>query len=57
MAGAADDQMVMDGDAELLGRVGDFARHVDVGARRRRVAAGVIVDLPSKYTYQFEIPK
>ena len=44
MAVAADDQVVVDGDAELLADLDDRLRHLDVGARRRRVAGGVVVD-------------
>ena len=41
---AADDQVVVDGDAERLADLDDRLRHLDVGARRRRVAGGVVVD-------------
>src|SRR3546814_17422544 len=44
MARKADDDVVVDRDAELLRGVGDLAGHVDVGARRRRVAARAVVD-------------
>ena len=42
----ADDDVVVDRDAEGLGRLDDGLRHVDVGVRRRRVARGVVVDEP-----------
>ena len=45
MAVAADDDVVVDSDAEGRRGVDDLARHLDVGARRRRVARGAVVDL------------
>ncbi len=43
MAVAADDDVIMKGDAELFPGIDDFSRHVDVGDRRGRVAGWVIV--------------
>lgn len=40
---AADDDVVVDLDAERAGDVDDLARHLDVGVGRRRVARGVVV--------------
>lgn len=34
----ADDDVIMNGDAERFGRLDDQLGHLDVGARRRRVA-------------------
>ena len=44
MAVAADDDMVVDRNAERLCDINEFARHLHIGARRGRVAGGVIVD-------------
>ena len=43
---AADDDVVVHRDAERLRHVDDRLCHVDVGARGRRVAGGMIVDEP-----------
>lgn len=43
MAPAADDQVVVDENAEGFRRIRDLPGHVDVGARGRRVAGGVVV--------------
>ncbi len=43
MAVPADNDMIMDGDAEWAGRVDDQLGHLDIGARRRRIARRVIV--------------
>ena len=40
---AADDDMVVQGDADSGGGILDLARHLDIGARRRWIAAWVIV--------------
>ena len=40
---AADDDVVVDGDAERLGGIDDLLRHVDVGAGGRGIARGVVV--------------
>lgn len=42
----ADDQVVVQRDAKGAGGVLHLAGHRDVGLRRRRVAAGVVVDHP-----------
>ena len=44
MAAAGDDQMIMDPDRQLVGRLDDLAGDLDIGARRRRVAGRVVVD-------------
>jgi hypothetical protein len=44
VAVAADDDVVVDDDAERLCHLGDLLRHPDVGGRRRGVARGVVVD-------------
>ena len=43
MAFTANDNMVVNGDAEGCGACDDLLRHVDVGTRRRRVARRVVV--------------
>ena len=43
MALLADDDVVMHHDAEILRRRDDLLGHLDIGAGRRRVAGGVIV--------------
>jgi hypothetical protein len=43
MAFLADDNVVVHRDAERLCHGDDLLRHLDVGARRRRVAGWVIV--------------
>ena len=40
----ADDDVVVHLDPQRLGHVNDLARHVDVGARRGRVAGRVVVN-------------
>ena len=55
MAGTADDDVVVDGDAQFLGRIGDLAGHVDVGPRRRRVAARMIVQHTTNFGIYLEI--
>lgn len=49
MACFADDDVIVDGDAERLCRVDDQFRHVDIGTRRCRIARRMIVDQPSKF--------
>lgn len=44
MAALADDDVVVDGDAERLGDLDQRAGHLDVGARGGRIAGGVVVD-------------
>jgi hypothetical protein len=39
----ADDNVVVHGNAERLRHVDDLLGHLDIGARRRRVAGGVVV--------------
>ena len=43
MAVLADDDVVMDGDAERSRDIDDRLRHRNVGARGRRIAGGVVV--------------
>ena len=43
VTGLADDDVVVDRDAELGRGLLDLARHLDVGLGRRRVARGVVV--------------
>jgi hypothetical protein len=50
----ADDDVVVHRDAERLGDVGDRLRHLDVGARRRRIAGWVVVDDALNSIYLFE---
>ena len=40
----ADDDVVVHRDAERARHLDDLARHLDVGARRRRIAGGMVVD-------------
>ena len=54
MAVLADDDVVVNRYAERLCRIDNHFRHVDIGARRRRVAGGMVVDQPMnliKYIY------
>src|SRR4051812_34103925 len=44
MAAAGDDQVIVDPDRQLVGRLDDLAGDLDIGARRRRVAGRVVVD-------------
>lgn len=46
MSVAADNDVVMHGDAERLGDVDNLARYIDVGARRSRIAGRMIVQQP-----------
>ncbi len=39
----ADDDVIVHGNAERRSHRDDLLRHLDVGARRRRIAGGVIV--------------
>ena len=52
---APDDDVVVHGDAQPLARLDDLLRHLDVGARRRRIAGGMIVQLPLDVSYLVEI--
>ena len=40
----ADDDVVVHGNAERTRHVDDRLRHLDVGARRRRIARGMVVE-------------
>ena len=48
MAVLADDDVIVHGDAERPRRLDHGFCHVDVGARRRRIAGGMVVDQPVK---------
>ena len=50
----ADDDVVVDCDAERLCRVDDLARHFDVGVGGRRVAGGVVVDQDQRAGVEFQ---
>jgi len=54
MAILADDNMVVNGDAQRAGRVDDGLRHVDIGARGSGVAGGMIMDHPTLYAYPID---
>ena len=54
MAVLADDDVVVHGNAERLGDVDDRLRHLNVGARRRRVAGRMIVHQSSISAYRIE---
>ena len=45
---AADDQVVVDGDAQGPAGVDHLAGHIDVRAGRRRIAGRVVVEEPTK---------
>lgn len=51
---AADDDVVVHGDAERLRRVDDLLGHLDVGAGRCGVAGWVVVELPPSAIYHIE---
>jgi len=51
---AADDDVIVNRDAERRGGLGDLLGHLDVGARRRRVAGWVIVDEDDRRCAEFE---
>src|SRR6266852_988549 len=53
---AADDDVVVHRNPERLGDLRDLPRHLDVGARRRRVAGGLIVDQDDSGRGQFQRP-
>ena len=46
MSAAPDDDVIVHRDAERPRRIDDHARHVDVGARGRRIARGMVVHHP-----------
>ena len=54
VAVAADDDVVVQGNAERPGGIDDLFRHIDVGARRRRIAGRVIVNKNNRGRRQFE---
>lgn len=43
MAVAADDDVIVDRDTKRAGGIDDLLGHIDIGARRRRIARGMIV--------------
>lgn len=49
MAVPADDNVVVDGDAERLGGRDNGVRHVYVGAGWGRVAGGMVVQRPTQF--------
>lgn len=55
VAAAADDQVVVDDDAELLGGVAQLLGHGDVGGRGLGFAGGVVVDQSRCGQYLLEI--
>ncbi len=54
MAVAADDDVIVDGDAEWLRGIDDLLGDVDVGARGCRVTRGMVVDQSSISAYRIE---
>ena len=54
-AAARDHEVIVHRDAQRLGGAGDLARHLDVGAAGRGIAAGMIVQLPSPAIQPLEI--
>jgi len=44
MSRLSDDDVIMQGDAELAAGLGDLPRHLDIRAARRGIARGMIVD-------------
>lgn len=56
MAVAADHQMVVQRDADLVQRLLHLARHGDVAVARRRVARRVIVDDDQRGVWPIPIP-
>ena len=52
----ADDDVVVHGDAERLGDVGDRFRHLDVGLRRRGIARGVGVREATTSRVSIDLP-
>lgn len=48
MAIAADDDVIVHGDAKRLPGFHDLAGYLDVGAARARIARGVVVDHPTE---------
>lgn len=49
MAGFADDDVVVQGDAERLGDIGHLARHAHVGGGGRGIARRVVVERPTQF--------
>ena len=56
MTGLADDDVVVNGDAQRLRRCDDRLGHVDIGARRCRVAGWMVVDQDQCRGGKFERP-
>ena len=50
MPAFADDDGIVHGDAERACDVEDCLGHLDIGLRRRRIAAGVVMDEPTELT-------
>jgi hypothetical protein len=52
----SDDDVIMHCNAERLGRFDNCTRHLNVGARRRRVAGRMIVNKDDRRRRQFQRP-
>jgi hypothetical protein len=50
----ADDDVVVDGNAERGGDLDDRLGHMDIGLRRRRIAGGVVVHDPALLEQRIE---
>ena len=50
----ADDNMIVNGDAQRLRRVDDRLGHLDIGARGRRISRRMVVDEPFSSCYPIE---
>lgn len=57
MTVASDDDVVMQDDAQRTGDLGDLLGHLDVGARRRRIAGRVIVEHTTNFGIYLEIKR
>ena len=55
MPGAADHEMVVQGDADRRGGTLDLARHGDVGLRGRRIARRMVVQDATGMIYHIEL--
>ena len=56
MAFLADDDVVVHRNAERIGHADNLLRHLNVGARRRRIAGRVVVHQNNRGRRQFERP-
>ena len=57
MPGAADHQVIVQGDADRGGGALDLAGHRDVGLRRRRVARRMVVEQTTDLPYAIDITR